>query len=169
MILTSVSIYLYLIAQSISSELVLRDEDKDLRDGAPDERGVVVDLHAKIQLDLLRPRDRARQHQDRLWRRRSLQSETGLRGARDTRWCAHIHQCHGELYRRIGLVTSSHSKQLELTGGRDGQHAYESDVVVRVMRGRSEATQIVHAAVLWRAYAAAEIREICGFIIGSIK
>lgn len=94
----------------------------------------MIDLHAEIQLDLLRSRDAARHHEDRLRRHRSLQGEAGLCGARDTRRCAHVHQRQAELYRRIGLMVSPHGEQLQLTGGRDRQHAHEGDVVVGVVR-----------------------------------
>lgn len=132
----------------------MRDEDEDLSDGATDEHGVVVYLHAEIQLNLLRSGDRARHHQDRLRRRRSPQGEAGLRGARDIRWCAHVHQCHAELYRRVGLMATPHGEQLQLAGGRDGQHAHEGDVVVGIVRGRSKARQVALAAEPRGAYAA---------------
>lgn len=54
-------------------------------------------------------------------------------------------------------MASPHREQLQLTAGREGQHADESDEIVRVVRGRPEASQIVHAAVSRGAYAAAEI------------
>lgn len=132
----------------------MRDEDEDLSYGAPDECSVVVDFHTEIQLDLLRSRDHTRQHQDRLCRRRSLQGEAGLRGARDTRWCAYVYQCHGELYRRLGLMGSPHSEQFQLTGGRNGQHAHEGDEVVGIMRGRPKASQVVQVTKPRGAYAA---------------
>lgn len=54
------SVHLYLTSVQIFSEFVLRDENEDLSDGTPDERSVVIDLHAEIQLDLLWSRNHAR-------------------------------------------------------------------------------------------------------------
>lgn len=122
-------------SERIRSELVLGNEDDDLGDGAAHELAVVIDLHAQIQLDLLWPRDAARQHQHRLRRRRSPQVEAGLRGAHDTRRRAHVHQRHGELYRRFRMVISPHGEELQLAGARDRQHAHEGDEVVRVVQG----------------------------------
>lgn len=142
------------------SELVLRDENENLSNGASDERGAVIDFHAEIQLDLLRSRNAARHHQNRLRRCGSFQSEARLGGARDAGRRTNIHQRHGELYRRFGLMTTSHCEELQLTGGRDRQHAHEGDEIVGVMRGQSEAGQVVHSTVLGGAYAAAEIASI---------
>lgn len=138
--------YIYFIlplSRRAFSELILRHENEDLSDCAADEHGVVIDLHSEIQLDLLRSRDAARQHEDRLGRHRSPQGEAGLRGARDTRRRAHVHQRQGELYRRVGLMVTPHGEQLQLAGGRDRQHAHEGDVVVGVVRGRAQTSQVV--------------------------
>lgn len=51
-------------------------------------------------------------------------------------------------------MTTSHCEELQLTGGRDRQHAHEGDEIVGVMRGQSEAGQVVHSTVLGGAYAA---------------
>jgi len=73
------------ILRGTSSELVLRDENEDFRNGAAHESATVINLHAEIQLDLLRSRNAARQYENHLRRYRSLQGKAGLRGTRDTR------------------------------------------------------------------------------------
>ena len=81
------------------SKFVLTDEYEEFGDCAASESGVVINFHAEIELDFLRPGDALSENENGLRGCGSSECEASLGCADYTWWCTHVYEGHAELYR----------------------------------------------------------------------